>query len=94
MRTHDEHLEWCKQRALEYLKRWELLNAVTSMMSDLDKHPETRKTSGKDSGLAALGVMAAMRAQEGDYDFVLRYITGFRTFLHEEKLNEQPARTD
>lgn len=79
MRTYDEHLAWCKQRAREYLRAGDLLNAVTSMMSDLDKHPETRKHCGRDSPtLAPLGIVAALRAQEGDYDFVERYIEGFR----------------
>jgi hypothetical protein len=41
MRTRDEHLEWCKERARVYLDRGELLDAVTSMGSDLDQHPET-----------------------------------------------------
>ena len=36
-----EHLAWCKQRALEYLDQGDLANAVASMGSDLNKHPET-----------------------------------------------------
>ena len=39
--TRKEHLEWCKARALEYLDRGDIQNAVTSMMSDLGKHPGT-----------------------------------------------------
>jgi hypothetical protein len=39
--TRTEHVEWAKQRALEYLDRGELGNAVASMTSDLLKHPET-----------------------------------------------------
>ena len=39
--TRDEHLAWCKQRALEYADRGDTTNAVASMMSDLGKHPET-----------------------------------------------------
>ena len=73
-RTREEHIEWCKQRAREYLAQGELLNAVTSMMSDLEKHPETKSLGA----MAALGVFAAMRAQESDEDFVRRYIEGFR----------------
>jgi hypothetical protein len=77
-RTYDEHLEWCKERAREYLAEGDLVNAVICMMSDLDKHPETRAKRGRDSNLNALGLFAAMRAQEGDRDFVVRYIEGFR----------------
>jgi hypothetical protein len=74
-RTREQHLEWCKQRAREYLDQGELLNAVTSMMSDLNKHPETRAQS---ASMTPLGLFAAMRAQEGDNDFVRRYVEGFR----------------
>jgi hypothetical protein len=38
--TRDEHLTWCKQRALEYVDRGDLLGAVTSMGSDLVKHED------------------------------------------------------
>jgi len=39
--TRKEHLEWCKQRALEYVDMGDLNQAYASMMSDLGKHPET-----------------------------------------------------
>jgi hypothetical protein len=39
--TRNEHLAWAKQRALEYVDRRELANAIASMISDLGKHPET-----------------------------------------------------
>jgi hypothetical protein len=38
--TRDEHVAWAKQRALEYLTRGDLNNALASMISDLRKHPE------------------------------------------------------
>jgi hypothetical protein len=41
--TRDEHLAWCKKRALEYLDRGDLEQAFTSMASDLSKHDELRK---------------------------------------------------
>lgn len=40
--TRLEHLAWCKQRALAYLDRGDLRNALSSMMSDMQKHPENR----------------------------------------------------
>lgn len=43
--TRKEHLEWCKQRALEYLEPgpyFSLDDAMASMASDLGKHDETR----------------------------------------------------
>jgi hypothetical protein len=39
--TRDEHLAWCKQRALEYVERGDLKNAFASMASDMNKHPDT-----------------------------------------------------
>jgi hypothetical protein len=59
---------------MEYVKRGELLNAVTSMMSDLEKHEETKSAS---KALAPLGLLAAMQAQQGDRQAVERYILGF-----------------
>lgn len=39
--TRDEHLAWCKERALEYADQGETGNAIASLASDLRKHPET-----------------------------------------------------
>jgi hypothetical protein len=36
-----EHLQWAKTRALEYVEMGQLSLAVSSMQSDLSKHPET-----------------------------------------------------
>lgn len=41
MKTREEHLAWCKQRALEYCDRGQPTEAITSMLSDIRKHPET-----------------------------------------------------
>ena len=38
--SRQEHLEWCKKRACEYIDRGDTTNALASMMSDLKKHPE------------------------------------------------------
>jgi hypothetical protein len=72
MRTYDEHIEWCKQRAMEYLNRGDLVNAVASMTSDLNKHNGTRNIN------AYILLLGAMRAQEQDADGVRRWIEGFR----------------
>lgn len=74
MRTREEHLNFCKQRAMEYVSSGDLLEAVTSMMSDLRKHPETADTG---QTLAALGLFACQQAQAGDRAAVVRYIQGF-----------------
>lgn len=39
--NRQEHLEWCKKRALEYVDVGDLTQAFASMLSDLRKHPET-----------------------------------------------------
>lgn len=39
--TRQEHLDWAKTRALEYLDEDDLTNALASMVSDMGKHPET-----------------------------------------------------
>lgn len=41
--TRAEHLDWCKQRALEYAERGELSDAFASLVSDLRKHDGTRR---------------------------------------------------
>lgn len=73
--TRQEHMDWCKKRAMEYVEQGDLLNGVTSMMSDLGKHPETAERAG--GALAMLGLLALQQAQAGDRDGVVRYITGF-----------------
>jgi hypothetical protein len=44
--TREEHLEWSKRRALEYLDAGETASAVASMMSDLRKHKELENHAG------------------------------------------------
>lgn len=41
--NRDEHLAWAKGRALQYLEEGNLLDALTSMSSDLGKHEELKK---------------------------------------------------
>jgi hypothetical protein len=75
MRTRDEHLEWCKERAREYLDRGDLANAVASMGSDMDKHPETRMAGEK---MGMLMYVAMIRLTEGDVQGVRDWVEGFR----------------
>ena len=70
--TRDEHLVWCKRRAHEYLDQGDISNAVASMLSDLNKHPETELKPG--GILSALGIMTAAR---GDMREARRFIDGF-----------------
>ena len=43
--TREEHLEWCKKRALEFLPQ-DPVQGFTSMFSDLAKHPELENHVG------------------------------------------------
>ena len=38
--TREEHIAWCKERALVYVDRGDLVSALASMTSDMRKHPE------------------------------------------------------
>ena len=73
MRTREEHLAWCKQRALEYIERGEIQNGLTSMLSDLDKHPETRAPAlvQMTLGLMMIGELSTPQAAR-------KHIEGFR----------------
>lgn len=70
--TREEHLAWCKKRAHEYLDQGDLTNAVTSMMSNMTKHEETK--FAVEGILGQLGMAAVI---SGDYNQVRRYIDGF-----------------
>jgi hypothetical protein len=39
--TREDHLAWCRQRALEYVEANDPMQAFASMASDLRKHHET-----------------------------------------------------
>jgi hypothetical protein len=70
--TRKEHLEWCRRRALEYLDQGDVPNAVTSMLSNLQKHPETKLSA--ESPLSMLGMMTIM---QNDRAGAKRFIEGF-----------------
>lgn len=54
MKTREEHLMWCKTRALEYVDRGETQDAYASMASDLEKHPETAEHAAIGLGMAMI----------------------------------------
>lgn len=54
MATRQEHLQWCKDRALEYVDSGDVKNAWASMESDLSKHEETEGHSAIPLGLSLL----------------------------------------
>ncbi len=52
--NRQEHLEWCKKRALEYVDMGDLTQALVSMLSDLRKHPETENHPAMKMGAAMM----------------------------------------
>lgn len=71
--TRDEHMSWCKARALEYCVRGELKDALMSMISDLGKHPETDAELAK-----TLGMGLFMNGHLSDPTKMAEFINGFR----------------
>lgn len=70
--TRQEHLEWCKKRALEYVDAGDLQNAYSSMCSDLMKHEET-----KDHSAMTLGMMLMMNGHLSHPEKMREFINGF-----------------
>lgn len=70
--TRQEHLEWCKHRALKYADAGDVNQAWASMASDLGKHEETE-------GHAAiqLGMMMLMAGQLSRPAEMRKFILGF-----------------
>ena len=71
-KTRAEHLRWCKDRALEYVSRGNLQEAYTSMVSDLNKHEETRN-----HGAIQLGMGLLIVGQLGTVEKMQNFIEGF-----------------
>jgi hypothetical protein len=70
--TRQEHLEWCKKRAHEYLDNGDVPNAYASMASDLNKHPETEGHSA-----IQIGMMMIMAGHLSSPAEMGKFIDGF-----------------
>lgn len=70
--TREEHLKWCKDRALEYIEQGDIASAFDSMTSDLGKHPKTE-------GHAAIewGMMLLLGGHLSTPDKMRKFIEGF-----------------
>lgn len=66
-----EHVQWAKDRALSELAAGSIPNAIASVASDLNKHPET-----KDHGAIELMMMLAMGGHMGTTREVREFIEG------------------
>jgi hypothetical protein len=70
--TREEHLAWCKKRALEYCDLADPQQAMASMASDLGKHEETQGHAG-----IQLGIMMMMGGHLSDVRQMREFIEGF-----------------
>lgn len=70
--TRQEHLEWCKQRALEYVDIGDMGQAWASMASDMKKHTETQNHAGIE-----LGTMMVLAGHLSSPHEMRKFILGF-----------------
>jgi len=70
--TRAEHLQWAKDRALEYADQGDVGQAMASLGSDLNKHPETKGHSGME-----LMMMLAMGGHLDSPAELRKFIEGF-----------------
>lgn len=71
MTTRAEHVDWCKQRALEYVTAGQPHDALASLNSDLSKHPET---AGHEA--LELGAMLMLQGHLNTREEVRQWIEG------------------
>lgn len=72
MTDYNEHLAWCKKRALEYVDQGDLTQAYASMISDLRKHLET-----ENHGAIVLGIMLLGAGHLSTQTEMRKFIEGF-----------------
>lgn len=76
--TRDEHIKWCKQRAIAEFDFYQskdgtgFKNGITSMMSDLMKHDETKSVT-----LQSLCMMQMMTKPRMSRQEFVNFINGF-----------------
>ena len=70
--NRQEHLEWCKKRALKYSDKGDYKNAYKSMVSDLTKHEELKNHASIQHGMMLL--MTGSLSTQSDIE---RFINGF-----------------
>ncbi len=68
--NRQEHLQWCKDRANEYIKVGDGQEAMSSMISDLRKHEGTESS-------VQMGFMLMMTTPAHDLGAVKRFVDGF-----------------
>lgn len=68
----EEHMKWCKKRALEYVDQGDVSGAYASMASDLRKHKDTA-----DHPAIQLGMMLMMTGNLSSAPEMRKFIEGF-----------------
>jgi hypothetical protein len=71
-RTCEEHLEWCKTRALELVEQGDWRGALDSMARDLRKHPDTAEHEG-----LAFGRVLLLEGHLATAEDMRQFIEGF-----------------
>ena len=71
--TREQHLQWCKDRALEYVEAGDNQQAFSSMASGLTKHPETQMHRTT----IALGMQMLMSGHLDSAKQMREFINGF-----------------
>ncbi len=70
--NRSEHLQWCKNRAMEYANNGDIDQAFASMCSDLRKHEETKNHQAME-----LGLLLRMTGGLNTHTEMLDFIQGF-----------------
>lgn len=72
--TRQQHLDWCKSRALQYVEAGNLDDAFASLLSDLGKHPETE---GAYDICGSVGTSMLLTGRLDTAAAMTRWINGF-----------------
>ena len=67
--NRNDHIEWCKQRALLELDQNGITNALASIQSDLSKHDETKNHPCRD-----IGMILSMTGKLSTYSEMKKFI--------------------
>lgn len=70
--NREQHLQWCKDRALEYVATGDMLNAFSSFLSDMSKHKETANHLALE-----MGTMLMLGGHLRDKQSMTNWINGF-----------------
>lgn len=71
MRTREEHVEWCKAHALEFLREFDYVSAVASMINDMNQREDCHVAP-------VLVTLGMLHVKNHDPIEIRRWIEGFR----------------